>query len=579
MAIRGHNFFLFGLLALAILLLMPETAMAQVDLKDSGGSFTGLLDLIQQKAGQWDDKLRVYATRLFWLLVGIQFVWTFFPLVFKQADFGEIVGELIRFILVTGFFLALLTFSTTWGTAVIDSFREAGGQAAGYGKALKPGDIFGVAVELADTIGNVETWNPLTAFMVSLAGIIVLLCFAFIAAFMGLTIIESYIVINASVLFMGFGAAQWTREFALAVVRYAVSVGAKLFILTLLVGLIVDSAKTWQAAYNNDSASMWTMIGLALACAYFAKTIPEMIAALIAGTSSGGGSSIGGMAAAAAAGAAAAVATIATAGAAAPAAAAAAGTGASGAATGGIAGAINASMAGGSGAGAASSAASGAASAGSTIGGGASSGAASGASNAAKSASASPRVGGGTGEGGASSNAPKAPGSSAGGGGQQTGSSSVQQAAQEANKAAKAAGKDDDSPTPAPSAQPQQETQEQAQASEAPQEPAQAAASEEGGISGRSIASAVTRGAGILSAMSVPGMEGSAALSLGAPPPGSDASDGQAGSGDMAPNEMSEEGPTNVIRPSDAPAAPVAESTPTPAAAPTNDTPKSEGKS
>ena len=48
MAIRGHNFFLFGLLALAILLLMPETAMAQVDLKDSGGSFTGLLDLIQQ---------------------------------------------------------------------------------------------------------------------------------------------------------------------------------------------------------------------------------------------------------------------------------------------------------------------------------------------------------------------------------------------------------------------------------------------------------------------------------------------------------------------------------------------------
>lgn len=577
MAIRGHNFFLFGLLALAILLLMPETAMAQVDLKDSGGSFTGLLDLIQQKAGQWDEKLRDYATRLFWLLVSIQFVWTFFPLVFKQADFGEIVGELIRFILVTGFFLALLTFSTTWGAAVVDSFREAGGQAAGYGKALKPGDIFGVAVELADTIGNVETWNPLTAFMVSLAGIIVLLCFAFIAAFMGLTIIESYIVINASVLFMGFGASQWTREFALAVVRYAVSVGAKLFILTLLVGLIVDSAKTWQAAYNNDSASMWTMIGLALACAYFAKTIPEMIAGLIAGTSSGGGSSIGGMAAAAAAGAAAAVATIATAGAAAPAAAAAAGTGASGAATGGLAGAINASMAGGSGAGAASSAASGAASAGSTIGGAssASGGAASGASNAAKSASASPRVGGGTGEGAA----PKAPGSSTGGGGQQTGSSGVQQAAQEANKAAKAAGKDDDSPAPAPNAQPQQQAPEQAQVSEAPQEPAQAAGSEEGGISGRSIASAITRGSGILSAMSVPGMEGSAALSLGAPPPGADASSGQAGSGDMAPNEMSDNGPENVIRPADAPSAPVAESTPTPAAAPTTDAPKSEGKS
>lgn len=566
MTIQRRNFFLFGLLALAIMLLLSEPAMAQIDLKDSSGSFTGLLDLIQQKAGQWDEKLRVYATRLFWLLVGIQFVWTFFPLVFKQADFGEIVGELIRFILVTGFFLALLTFSTTWGTALVDSFREAGAAASGYSKALKPGEIFGTAVELADTIGRAKVWNPIAGLMISLAGVIVLLCFAFIAAFMGLTIIESYIVINASVLFMGFGASQWTREFTLASVRYAVSVGAKLFILTLLVGLIVDSAKTWQAAYNNDSASMWTMIGLALTCAYFAKTIPELIAGLIAGSSPGGGSTIGSMAAAAAAGAAAAAATIATAGAAAPAAAAAAGTGAGGAATGGIAGAINASMAGGSGAGAASSAASGAASAGSTIGGSASSGAGSGASNAAKSASASPRVGGGTGESGASSSTPKAPGSSG-----------VQQAAQEANKAAKAAGKDDESSAPEQNAQSQQQSQAQAQAqaSDAPQESAQAASGEEGGISGRSLASAITRGAGILSAMSVPGMEGSAALSLDAPPPGSDTNDEQAGSGDMAPNEIDDAGPANVIRPADAPAAPVTESTAPSHAA---DTQKSEGK-
>lgn len=582
MTMRGHNLFLFGLLALAsFLLLLPETAMAQVDLTDSGGSFTGLLDLIQQKAGDWDDRLRTYAIRLFWLLVSIQFVWTFFPLVFKQADFGEIVGELIRFIIVTGFFLALLTFSTDWGTAVVDSFRTAGGAAAGYGKALKPGDIFGVAVELADTIGNVETWNPLTAFMVSLAGILVLLCFAFIAAFMGLTIIESYIVINASVLFMGFGASQWTREFALAVVRYAVSVGAKLFILTLLVGLIVDSAKTWQQAYNNDSASMWTMIGLALACAYFAKTIPELIAGLIAGSSTGGGSSIGGMAAAAAAGAAAAAATIATAGAAGAAAGAAGAASGGAGASGGLAGLINSSMAGGSGAGAAGGAAGGAASTGSTIGGASSAagGATGGTSGAAKAASASPRIGGG--EGGAAGGAPKAPGSSIGGGGQQA-SGGVQQAAQEAGKAAKAAGKDDEGPAPAPTTpeaaqQAAQQDQQAGEAPKAPEQPQQAAeqpqaasdGDDEGSGKGRSIASALTRGAGILSAMAVPGMESSAGLSLGAPPPGADANGGQAGSGDMAPNEVRDEGPANVIRPADAATAPVAESSPAPAPAPT----------
>ncbi|MEG6650378.1 type IV secretion system protein, partial [Pseudomonas aeruginosa] len=71
------------------------------------------------------------------------------------------------------------------------------------------------------------------------------------AAFMGLTIIESYVVINASVLFLGFGASQWTREYALAIVSYAVSVGAKLFVLSLIVGLIVVSANTCVASYNH----------------------------------------------------------------------------------------------------------------------------------------------------------------------------------------------------------------------------------------------------------------------------------------------------------------------------------------
>ncbi len=53
------------------------------------------------------------------------------PLVFRQADFGEIVGELIRFILVIGFFYALLLFSAEWADKVVDSFRTAGATAAG----------------------------------------------------------------------------------------------------------------------------------------------------------------------------------------------------------------------------------------------------------------------------------------------------------------------------------------------------------------------------------------------------------------------------------------------------------------
>jgi type IV secretion system protein TrbL len=589
---RGQKHFLlwFMLLALASILFTTEAHAA--NLHDPSGSFTGLLDLVKNSAAAWDSKLRIYATRLFWLLATIQLVWTFFPLVFKQADFGEIVGELIRFIMVIGFFYALLLFSAEWAEAVVNSFRQAGAAAAGLGSTgLKPGDIFGTAVELANTMDNVETWNPLTSFMIAISSLIVLLCFAFIAAFMGLTIIESYVVINASALFMGFGASQWTREYAMALVRYAVSVGAKLFVLTLIVGLIIDSAKDWAAAYNAnaDDASMWTMVGLSLACAYLAKTIPELIAGMISGTSAGGGSNVGAMAAAAVAGAAAAAATIATAGAAAPAAAGALG-GSGG--VGGLAGAINSSFAGGSGA---------------ATGAGATGGMGTGAS-VAKMGADSSSLGSGTGGSAAAKSAgAKLGGSNAGSdpSGQAPTSKvseGVQNAAKQASKAVE--GDSDDSS----SAQPQSASQGAADDSSslgtqsaqqgaaddssslgtqsaqqgavddssslgtqsAPQgamdgssslgapstaQQQAAEAKKGGGVTGHEVANALTRVGGILSAISVPGMEGAAGLSLGAgaPQPTPEVDSGDNSSMEVQGTEMQ-----NVIRPAEPPAAPKA---------------------
>ena len=151
---------------------------------------------------------------------------------------------------------------------------------------LTPGDMFGLGVELAYTVSDVNTLNPGVAVAVAASALIILLCYAFIAAFMALTLVESYIVINASVLFMGFGGSKFTREYAVSLMRYALSVGAKLFVLTLIVGLVMQSARDWQAAYHHDNTSMWTMVGLAVVCAALSKTIPDLIQSLINGVSS-----------------------------------------------------------------------------------------------------------------------------------------------------------------------------------------------------------------------------------------------------------------------------------------------------
>lgn len=525
---------IFTVVLASLLLPFGNAIAAGLDLAQSNTSMTGLLVLIQNTSNDWGPRLHGYAVTVFWSLALIQFIWTFVPLVFKQADFSELIGELIRFLMIIGFFNILLDHSTEWAGAIIDSFRQAGAHAASLPTSeLMPGDMFAMAVEFSRSIlSGISIFNGSLNIVVALAALIVLLSFSFIAAFVFVTLVETYVVINASVLFMAFGASQWTREYTLAVIRYTVSVGAKLFIVTLIVGLILSVAEKWQAAYTNDEASLMTLVGLSLMCAYLTKTIPDLIAGMINGSSMGGGSSLGGIAAAGAAGAAAAVATIATAGAAAPAAAGALGAAGSGASaasaasgSGGLAASINSSFAGGSSA--------------AGVGGGAGSvgvGSGTGGSSAAKSAGA--KVGG------------SASGGPSGSGPVPLSSQGVQQAAKQTGKAAQ---RNVDDPKGEADATPQGvQGGGRSSIPQASQQRTGDAQEGSGGISGHQVANALTRGAGILSAISVPGMEGAASMGGGF---GGDQSQVDSSSGSGSDNSIEASETSNVIRPAQEPAA------------------------
>ena len=269
-----------------------------VDLHEPGQAASGLLEMIRNNSNQWSASLRGHAISLFWLLVAIDLVLVFGPFVLRGADTGELLGEIVRFVLTVGFFATLLIYSVTWSEAIVNSFRHAGGEASGFGSMLYPGDMFSLGVELAYTVSDVNTLNPGVAVMVAGSALVILLCYTFIAAFMALTLVESYVVMNAGVLFMGFGGSRFTREYAISLLKYAFSVGAKLFVLTLIVGIVMQGTREFQAAYQHDNTSMWAMVGLAALCALLSKGVPTMIQDLITGTSSGGGGAIGGMAAA-----------------------------------------------------------------------------------------------------------------------------------------------------------------------------------------------------------------------------------------------------------------------------------------
>ncbi|MBI4723826.1 MAG: P-type conjugative transfer protein TrbL [Rhodomicrobium sp.] len=285
-----------------LLLVLPAGPAAAA--VPTANSLDGIVRLYQENAQKWEATLSNYALTLFWLLAAIEMTYAAIRLAFRGADFGEWMAELVNQILFIGFFLALLTNSSAWARAIVESFRTAANQAvqaSGGASLIAPSDIFAVGVNMAGKVlDQTSIWSPGSSVGLIIFALVLLICFALIAAFLVLALVESYIVISAGVLFMGFGGSRWTKDYALKIIVYALSVGAKLFVLQLLIGLGQQIFNTLLSNFEANSSDLIICVGSAIVMLALTKIIPDMIQGLINGTSIGGGGALIGAAAGAA---------------------------------------------------------------------------------------------------------------------------------------------------------------------------------------------------------------------------------------------------------------------------------------
>ena len=66
--------------------------------------------------------------------------------------------------------------------------------------------------------------------------VVIFIAYLAIAIQFVVAMVESYLVIGAGVIFLGFGGSRWTAAYVERYIAYAVSVGMKILVLYLLVG-------------------------------------------------------------------------------------------------------------------------------------------------------------------------------------------------------------------------------------------------------------------------------------------------------------------------------------------------------
>ncbi|MCZ2135885.1 MAG: P-type conjugative transfer protein TrbL, partial [Burkholderiales bacterium] len=287
----------FALVAVAALVAFyaPE-AFAQDQTQQR---FDGVLNAFRDQSIRWQGTLAMAAKYMFFALALIQFAWTNMRLALKGGDASDFIATNTVQVLGTGIMYVFLAHSFDWSHALVKGFLQAGeravlASAGGAAGAIDPANVFQNGLAVAGSLfSQMSVWSGLDNLSLVICALVMVVCFAFLAAFMAVVIVESYIIIGGSVLLLGFGGSMWTADIAKRTMMYAVSVGAKLFVMQLIVGVAMGSVIQWAQTYQQDSStSTLSLIGLVCLVTICAKMIPELVQGILSGVSVGGSSAM-----------------------------------------------------------------------------------------------------------------------------------------------------------------------------------------------------------------------------------------------------------------------------------------------
>ncbi|MBC5825373.1 MAG: P-type conjugative transfer protein TrbL [Candidatus Eremiobacteraeota bacterium] len=270
--------------------LAPSIAMGG---QTGAGTLTDVANAYKAASAGWISTALGYAQHLFFALVAIELAWTAITYALQRDSVSEFVAQVVLKFMGVFFFLALLQNAPTWMPYIINSFSQAGSTIGGQAVVLDPSSMFGQGLQLAKnmlgTISNPSFFTAMMAVLIAtLCAIGVVVAFAVVAGQLMVTLIESYIVVSAGIFFLGFGGSRWTLPFSEKYIAYAVSVGIKLFMLYLIVGLGETLATQWAALFTPGVIAppdvYVGVAGSALVFMLLGWHIPGLAAALMNGS-------------------------------------------------------------------------------------------------------------------------------------------------------------------------------------------------------------------------------------------------------------------------------------------------------
>ena len=302
------------LVLIALAIATVALAYGQITAPQSGPS--DLLDVYKNATTTWVSTAFGYANKLFGLLAFIDFTWAMIVLFLEGQELqGWIAGFLKKFMTIS-FFYALLINQSTWFPAIINSFVQIGQQAGGVSGYLNPSDILWTGVQISGSIlaacipnaaagataggilgiivpgaGAALTAASLIPALVALfCALLIFLAYVVITLTFIMATVESYVVMSAGLIFLGFGASRWTVPYTERYISLVVSTGVRLMVLYMIIGLGQTLSNTWVQEASQlplSTAGLQSLFGLLASVIVFmalAWQVPKLAGSILQGS-------------------------------------------------------------------------------------------------------------------------------------------------------------------------------------------------------------------------------------------------------------------------------------------------------
>jgi type IV secretion system protein TrbL len=255
---------------------------------------SAILNQYRAQRTTWFTMVFPYANTLFGVLAVIEFAWSAAVMLLEKSDMQSWTSALVRKLMWLGAFYALLINGRFWIPTIIDSFETIGQRASGNGP-LSPSDVFSRGLDIA---GALMASSSSSAFFTGIATSLAMIFTAIVTAlaFIAITVqfvvamVESYIIVAAGFIFLGFGGSRWTAPYVERFIALGVANGVKIMLLYLLVGTGISLSTDWMAEAqkisSNSSPAMSALeiMGASIIFMMLCWQIPKLFAAVLGGS-------------------------------------------------------------------------------------------------------------------------------------------------------------------------------------------------------------------------------------------------------------------------------------------------------